>query len=81
MIYIFVSDGDGHHYKIPRELKDEFNMLLYDEDNSGMECWEREEWHKFEDMMCEHHEIEDFLIEHQNELNQIKEIKGGNLDT
>jgi len=48
--YCFVQDDDGHDYKIPVELREEFDKLLYDEDNSGLECWERPEWQKFEDM-------------------------------
>ena len=51
--YIYVTDDDGHQYYIPKSEEKNFDRLVYDEDNSGLECWERDEWEFFENSRCE----------------------------
>ena len=46
--HYFLQDDDCHWYLIPYDRKKDFHRLLWDEDNSGMEAWERDEWNEFE---------------------------------
>lgn len=42
--HFFDTDNDGHWYLIPSEWRKEWNELSEDDD-----CWEKDEWQKFED--------------------------------
>lgn len=44
----FDTDNDCHWYFIPPEHYEEFKTLIEDED-----CWMKDEWNKFEEMMCD----------------------------
>ena len=49
MEWVNVQDEDCHWYYMPSGRVSEFKKLLYDEDDSGLQCWERSEWQEFED--------------------------------
>lgn len=49
--YVNIQDDDSHWYYMPKDRVDDFKRLLWDSDNTGLECWERPEWREFEGYM------------------------------
>lgn len=63
---VFKQDESSHWYMIPVTKVDLFEKLLHDEDMTGKECWERDEWQDFENMRI--NEITNINFENPIEL-------------